>query len=283
MPIIYILLPVHNRKKITLNFIDSLVQQNFSDYHLVLIDDGSIDGTSEAVKRKLSNLTILKGNGSLWWAGALQKGIKFLKRLKIKNDDIVLFINDDTYMPNNFLKTGMDIILGYTKVIAKANVLCMSSKNILERGVSFHNKSLTFKDSDEDNQANMSSSNGLFLKWEYILQIGDFKPLFLPHYLSDYEYTHRAHCLGYKIIDPPELILFWDQELSGYRSFRQNTILENLEMYFSKKSAKNPIYWSIFIALTTSGYYRIKHLKKIWLSSVKDIICILRKRTIKQK
>ena len=47
---LYILLPVHNRCDITREFIDCLKAQTFQDYHLVLIDDGSTDGTEQMVR-----------------------------------------------------------------------------------------------------------------------------------------------------------------------------------------------------------------------------------------
>ncbi|MCK5537931.1 MAG: glycosyltransferase family 2 protein, partial [Bacteroidales bacterium] len=38
---IYIILPVHNRKKITEKFIKCLVKQTYQDFKLILVDDGS--------------------------------------------------------------------------------------------------------------------------------------------------------------------------------------------------------------------------------------------------
>ena len=62
-PCIYILLPVHNRREITRDFIDCLVTQTCQNYHLVLIDDGSTDGTDQMVRERVENLTVIRGNG----------------------------------------------------------------------------------------------------------------------------------------------------------------------------------------------------------------------------
>jgi len=72
MPEMYILLPVHNRRKLTQAFLECLSLQSFIDYHLVVIDDGSRDGTDDMVRQLMPNATILTGNGDLWWAGSLQ-------------------------------------------------------------------------------------------------------------------------------------------------------------------------------------------------------------------
>src|SRR5207237_231210 len=46
-PRIHVLLPVHNRKVTTEKFVRCLKAQAGADWHLVLIDDGSADGTAE--------------------------------------------------------------------------------------------------------------------------------------------------------------------------------------------------------------------------------------------
>ena len=52
---IYILLPVHNRVEITTRFCECLLLQSYANYKLILIDDGSTDGTADVVKSIVSN------------------------------------------------------------------------------------------------------------------------------------------------------------------------------------------------------------------------------------
>ncbi|MEO8935379.1 MAG: glycosyltransferase, partial [Burkholderiaceae bacterium] len=69
---IYILLPVHSRRALTERFIRCLQAQTYTDFHVVLIDDGSTDGTAEMVAALLpGRLTILTGTGDWWWGGSL--------------------------------------------------------------------------------------------------------------------------------------------------------------------------------------------------------------------
>ena len=57
MTFCYILLPVHNRREITQKFIECLKSQTYQNYKLVLIDDGSSDGTAAMVQSQISDLT----------------------------------------------------------------------------------------------------------------------------------------------------------------------------------------------------------------------------------
>ena len=91
---IYILLPVHNRREITRKFIECLKLQTHQNYHLVLIDDGSTDGTEKIVQSQIQALTVIKGKGDWWWAGSLQQGYLWMKSQNLTSSDLVLIIND---------------------------------------------------------------------------------------------------------------------------------------------------------------------------------------------
>ena len=50
MPIVSVIIPTYNAKELLIEAIDSVLSQTLSDLELLIIDDGSIDGTVEAVK-----------------------------------------------------------------------------------------------------------------------------------------------------------------------------------------------------------------------------------------
>ena len=75
---VYIIIPVHNRKEITLKCLDTLKQNGDLDkYYVIVIDDGSTDGTSEAIQSLYPDVIILTGDGNLWWTGAIKKGMEY--------------------------------------------------------------------------------------------------------------------------------------------------------------------------------------------------------------
>ena len=70
---IYVITAVHNRYAITEAFVQRLLEQSEKDWNLILVDDGSTDGTADMVKSLVPEAVILNGDGDLWWGGALHK------------------------------------------------------------------------------------------------------------------------------------------------------------------------------------------------------------------
>ena len=63
---IYVVTACHNRIETTKKFINSLKKQSCPNWHLILVDDGSTDGTGEFVKMELSLEFVLMKIGSLF-------------------------------------------------------------------------------------------------------------------------------------------------------------------------------------------------------------------------
>lgn len=98
-----IVLPVHNRREITLQCLRSLarIERTNLKVGIVVVDDGSTDGTSRAIAAQFPLVEIISGDGNLWFTGGANRG--FESALS-KQPDYVLLLNDDTVFDSNFLK-----------------------------------------------------------------------------------------------------------------------------------------------------------------------------------
>ena len=273
MPRIYILLPVHNRRQITQHIIHCLKQQTFQDFHVLLLDDGSTDGTSEMVSQQISSVTVLRGSGNWWWAGSLHQGYLWLKAQNVPALSLVLIINDDAIFDANYLQTAISILAGQQRVLLISNAYGETSRQLFDGGIHADWKRLKFSLETNPDKINCASTRGLFLLVSDFFNIGGFYPRLLPHYASDYEFTVRAYHKGYTFIVDEHLKLFTNEFATGINNFKkEKTYGEFLKHLFSKKYMLHPVYYTNFILLACPWPWKIYHVLILWLSSLQKII-----------
>lgn len=90
---IAILMACHNRKELTVRCINALEQAKPAgwDLHYYLVDDGSTDGTTSALRNLQVPITIKQGAGDWYWAKSMAQAEKMAN----PHHDGVLWINDD--------------------------------------------------------------------------------------------------------------------------------------------------------------------------------------------
>lgn len=101
-PRVAALMACHNRVSCTVQSVSALKGQICSgvSLDLVLVDDGSSDGTAHEVAKIFPNATILCGDGSLFWSG----GVRWAFSVAMQGDyDFYLWLNDDTHLDQDAL------------------------------------------------------------------------------------------------------------------------------------------------------------------------------------
>jgi GT2 family glycosyltransferase len=137
---IAVILTCHNRKNKTLACLDSLFISNLPDYlemEVFLVDDGSTDKTSDAVKELFSHVNIIQGNGNLFWNQGMR--LAWQMAAQTKDFDFYLWLNDDTILDPNALKELLKIyleakLLEQKEVIITAACRSESKNNMFSYG-----------------------------------------------------------------------------------------------------------------------------------------------------
>lgn len=92
----HIIIPVYNRREVTLANLRLLRSQGILSRHKVtVVDDGSTDGTSESISAEFPDVTLLKGSGDLYWTGAMEMG---MRHAIASGADCCVWLNDDLAM-----------------------------------------------------------------------------------------------------------------------------------------------------------------------------------------
>ncbi|MDP3323306.1 MAG: glycosyltransferase, partial [Hydrogenophaga sp.] len=93
-----VLIACHNRREKTIACLKHLAitaRCSMVDYQLFLFDDGSTDGTADAVKLLEPNAVIIRGDGSYFWNRSMNK--IFSAALQV-GFPAYLWLNDDTML-----------------------------------------------------------------------------------------------------------------------------------------------------------------------------------------
>lgn len=100
MPVISVIVPVYNVEKVLYHCIDSILNQIFNDFELILVDDGSTDNSGricdEYAGKDTRAKVIHKQNGGV--SSARNAGIE------VAQGEYICFVDSDDYLESNYLK-----------------------------------------------------------------------------------------------------------------------------------------------------------------------------------
>jgi GT2 family glycosyltransferase len=120
---IAVVMPTYNRWGKTHTSLASLLNSEYRNFEVVLVEDGCTDGTVEQCQAEFPEVTILHGNGDLWWSGSANMGIEYAIS---HGADAVILLNDDNNVEpltigsfvESFKRQGPEsIICGRIKVL----------------------------------------------------------------------------------------------------------------------------------------------------------------------
>ena len=202
---IAVLMTCHNRKSKTLATLESLFQQRSIDeigHKVYLVDDGSADGTGQAVQQTYPDVKIFSGDGNLFWNGGMR--IAFSEAIK-DDPDYYLWLNDDTILYpdalNSLLTTSRHLFeQGETKAIVAGSTCDPDTGDFTYGGIVKITPLLPFKFRFLDpttaaQSCDSMNGNCVLIPRSVVELVGNLDPAFI-HYLSDWEYGLRARQKG---------------------------------------------------------------------------------------
>ncbi|MET7030073.1 glycosyltransferase family 2 protein [Sediminicola luteus] len=251
---IFIVIPVFNRWHFTKACIDNLQKQSYTDFKIIVVDDGSTDGTSEKLASAYPEVKVLNGNGSLWWTGGINLGITYALENRA---DCILSLNNDTLPTVDYIEQLVNASNMKPGALIGSTGIDVNTKEINycgERIKWLTDSAESLKDSlGKENMKGLHEvsyfpGRGLLIPKSVFSKIGLFDREYFPHYMADYDFTFRARKAGFKVYCCIEAKLGTYPEASGANQLMAQKSFKNYkEHLFGMKGAANLKYYYTYV------------------------------------
>ena len=241
---IAIIIPVYNRKNTTLNCISQFQQISKKGFEtdIIVIDDGSTDGTSEAIMQKYPDTILLQGDGNLWWSGGINKGFEYALKEKY---EFVYTINDDVKMFPETLQFLYDTTKNNRNAVA-ASVLLGEDDVIYSAGIKFKGHFKRMKSQIKGKykpsyagkiwEADCIATKSALIPIEVIKKVGFFNSKRFPHNYADFDYFIRVKKAGFSLlINMSSKIYTEGSDTSFHHLILNKKLNEVLKTFFNLK------------------------------------------------
>lgn len=205
------LLTCHNRREKTLACLRQLYQQDLPPnvtIDTLVVDDGSTDGTSEAVRREFPFITLIVKDGSCYWNGGMR--VAFSEALS-RGYDYYLWLNDDTLLypdaVGDLLRTHRDLERrGLESIIVGSVFDAATGKHTYGgaiRSSRWHPlKYSPVKPGLMPEPCEVMNGNCVLIPHSVANIVGNLDPSF-THSIGDFDYAIRAKIAGFHVFVAP--------------------------------------------------------------------------------
>jgi len=268
---LYLVTVVHNRRAVSEVFARNLAAQNVPGLTLVLVDDGSTDGTAEAVVAAYPNTVVLMGDGNLWWAGGLQKGLNWLAAQGLAPQTNVIFMNDDVEFKAGFFDQALTELnrLPLGQFLVVPGVFWPSGRRGEEAVVCDWPRFRFRHFGNHPERIDCATTRSLFMRWQDLRRVGGFRPLTLPHYVSDYEFTIRARRKGILLVPSRTAIAEYNDLTTGNHRTAGLSLAKKIRLMLSPRFSFNPITMFLFVWHSAPLVWKVPCWARIAVSTLR--------------
>jgi len=253
---IAVVLAVHNRKALTDRFLKTIIEQSFDGYKVIIVDDGSTDGTSEMITEKYPDVHLLHGDGSLWWSASTNMAINYA--MHEFKPEYICTMNDDTEADYHFLEELYKVARANEKTI----VGCFSydikkPDKLLYDGSCVNWLTGRISDVNSDKEINKNKNvidvtyyigRGVLIPSNVFSQCGLYDAERFPQSWADNDLIFRAKKRGYKVLSAKQAIQYIYHEESTHLHLKKKVSLKNYINYlFMNRGGGNILVYSKYV------------------------------------
>ncbi len=222
-----IITPVFNRREETLQCLRSLSRSDMTGIksHVIIVDDGSTDGTAEAVRSEFPEVEIYAGNGDLWYTAGTNRGLE----AALKHDpDYILAINNDSIFDEKCIRKMVECAEANPRSVIGSLLLNWDLPHQLFQvsprwelwngGMRHWRQQSVWTVPNDPWEVELIVGNCILIPARAVREVGFMDEKRLNHY-GDAEYTPRMRRCGWKLLIEPQARVFCkpNDVITGFR------------------------------------------------------------------
>lgn len=277
-----IIIPNYNGAKYIKECIDSVYNQTYKDYELIVVDNASMDDSNKIIEENYPQIKLIKNNTNTGFSVAVNQGIKTAK------GEYVLLLNNDTLAEPTWLEALVRTIEKDTRIFSVCSKMIRyrEKDKIDDAGDYYTILGWSYKRGDGKSASLYSKTEEVFsscagaaiYRKAIFDEIGYFDENFFA-YLEDMDISYRAKLNGYKNIYCGDAEIYHiGSATSGsrYNEFKVKLAARN-NIYLIYKNMPLiqliinfiPIFIGCFIKYI---YFTRKGLGKAYISGIKEAL-----------
>ncbi|MDP5230063.1 MAG: glycosyltransferase family 2 protein [Cellulophaga sp.] len=195
---IAVLITCFNRKEKSVHCLKQLfsnVPQNI-ELKVFLVDDGSTDGTSEAISSEFPQVRIIQGTGSLYWNRGMHLAWK--TATDEGSFDYFMLLNDDTFLNDDALEELLYCADATQNKAVISAAFCSATTGEFSYGAK-DNKGKSVIPNGQVTTCFYINGNCMLIPNAVYQKVGILDPIY-PHAIGDFDYGHRAMAKGFNLV-----------------------------------------------------------------------------------
>jgi len=197
---ISVIILTFNSKEYILNCLKSVKKSIYSNYEIIVVDNGSKDGTIELIQNNFPKVKLILNNKNFGFAGGNNRGVKEA------TGDIFFLLNDDTVIDHDLIRVLVEELTSSDEIgIVGPKIFYMNPKDKVWFGggkIEWLRGEGKHLNGDVKQEVDFITGCALMIKKEVVKKVGLFDEQFFAYY-EDADLCQKTKKANYKVIYLP--------------------------------------------------------------------------------